>query len=187
MIVILTGERGVGKTVICRKLCELVGRRGYLCKGFISPAIFKEGNEIGIEIIDLYSGERKILARVDEDLPGPRQGRYSFSEAALEWGRRLLSRATCIDKKCGEEGEFPSTILIIDEIGPLELEQGRGFVNWKEVLDKGEFLIALIVIRPELVDVVGKYLSGQSVVLPVDPSNRDELPQEIIDKFLERY
>ena len=40
----------------------------------------------------------------------------------------------------------------MDEIGPLELDRGRGWVNALDVLCAGQFGLAVVVVRPSLVD-----------------------------------
>lgn len=42
--------------------------------------------------------------------------------------------------------------LIVDELGPLELERGEGLTIAVKILHDGKFDKALIVVRPHLVD-----------------------------------
>lgn len=41
--------------------------------------------------------------------------------------------------------------LVVDELGPLELERGEGLTNAVELLKSGEIKKALVVVRPHLI------------------------------------
>lgn len=173
-IVLLTGERGVGKTYLCQTVVDEARRKGLSCAGVLSPAVFVGQEKVGIGIVDVASGEMRPLATADDEPHGLRWGRYRFETSSLEWGKTLLALAT------------PCDLLVIDELGPLELEKGRGLVHGLDVLIEGRFCLALVVIRSELVDELKGRLSGEEVdVAEVTLANRDRLPLQIIDRLLE--
>jgi nucleoside-triphosphatase THEP1 len=74
---------------------------------------------------------------------GPRVGPYSFAPAALARALRVLRKAATLRQACPERNRRAEDtaagcdLLIVDEIGPLELEQGKGFapildlVHWR--------------------------------------------------------
>ncbi len=135
----------MGKTTVCQAVADLARRLGYRPNGVITPALYACPErsrracpadwelgiwdlgfaKVGFEAMDVGSGERWPLARTDQDLGGPRVGPYSFDPAALARALRVLRRA------CPEQSRRVATagcdLLIVDEIGPLELEQGKGF------------------------------------------------------------
>jgi len=151
--ILLTGRRGVGKTTVCQAVAELARRRGYRPGGMITPALYADpepsrrarpepfdftqdrhsrracsagrglgmGNgewtKVGFEAVDVGSGERWPLAHTDQKTGGPRVGPYNFDPAALARALKVLERA--ISAGCD--------LFMMDEIGPLELEQGKGF------------------------------------------------------------
>ena len=97
------------------------------------------------------------------------QGRYLFDPCVLSWARQRLSRAT------------PCDFLVIDEIGPLELERGEGWANAVDVLRDGDFGLALVVVRPELLAQAKKVLpNGTTLVLRATRENRDLLPATLL-------
>jgi len=72
-------------------------------------------------------------------------------------------------------------LLVVDELGPLELELGQGLVKALDVLAQGGFSLALVVVRPALLNEVTARLKGrQPIILEVTPSNRDQLPVQIL-------
>jgi nucleoside-triphosphatase len=168
-IVLLTGEREIGKTYACQRVVEEAKRRGFSCAGVLSPALFDGQEKVGISLIDVASGEERPLATVDDALEGVRWGKYRFVPSTLAWGSELLANA------------IPCDLLVVDELGPLELEAGQGLVGALDVLAQGGFSLALVVVRPALVDEVEGRLKGKRpVILEVNLSNRDQLPARII-------
>jgi nucleoside-triphosphatase THEP1 len=152
-LVILSGLRGSGKTTACLRLIERARQRGLNCAGIISPARFQDGRKVGIDVLDVGTGERRALAEADQ-LPGElRTTAFRFDTRAVEWGADRLNVAC------------PCDVLIVDELGPLELERGQGWVNVLDVLRDGEFKLAVVVVRPELVPVFQRALPD--VLLPV--------------------
>lgn len=170
----LTGEREVGKTHLCQRVVEEAKERGFTCAGVISLAVFESEHKVGITLVDVGTGEERPLASAD-DLGGDvRWGRYSFVPASLAWGAEILTGAT------------PCDLLVIDELGPLELELGRGLVKAVDVLVRGGFSLAIAVVRPALLGKLRERLGGrQTDVVEVTPLNRDQLPPRLVSMLEE--
>jgi len=141
-VVLLTGAKGSGKTTACRHLVERARGLGLTCAGIVSPARLEDGVKVGIDVVDVRTGERRALAEVDGRPAALRVGPHRFDEAAVARARDLLGTAC------------PCDILVVDEIGPLELERGLGWANALEVLRGGEYRLAVAVVRPHLVEAV---------------------------------
>ena len=185
----LTGRRGVGKTTVCQAVAELARRRGYRPGGVITPALYVcpeprrracpadwELTKVGFEALDVGSGQRWPLAHTDRDLGGSRVGPYSFDPTALARALKVLERA--ISAVCD--------LLMVDEIGPLELEQGEGFAPILDLLPFEGPTHTLIVVRPALLGPLRLRLRDtESAVFSVTEENRDELPLRIVEKLWE--
>ena len=139
-IAILTGPFGSGKTTACRQLADRARQRGLHCAGIVCPARFDGATKVGIDVFDVRTGECRPLAVADDQPSELRTTRYRFHAEAMAWGAAIL------DTAC------PCDVLIVDEIGPLELERGQGWVNALKILREGQFHLAVVVIRPGLVD-----------------------------------
>jgi nucleoside-triphosphatase THEP1 len=172
-IYIITGERGVGKTTLCQRVVEEACRRGWQARGVISPARM-EGNgnnlyKIGIDLLDLSSGERFQLAQRIPDDAGSNTGkngevmtkRWAFDPQVLALGSRILAKSV------------PCDLLVVDELGPLEFERGEGWVEGLAALDSGLYRVALVVIRPELLEVArSRWHSAQVIFASRDTTFR---------------
>ncbi len=171
----LTGERGVGKTHLCRQVVEEARRRGYSCAGLLSPAVFEDGEKAGITLLDLATEVERPLAVADDEPGELRWGRYRFLPSTLEWAGSALRRAA------------PCHLLVIDELGPLELKLGQGLVEALNLLDYGAYSLALVVVRAELVGAVLQRLRRAEVmVVEVTIQRRDELPSRILSMLEEQ-
>jgi nucleoside-triphosphatase THEP1 len=168
-VVLVTGERGVGKTHLCQQVVEQAGKIGYRCAGVLSRAVFDREEKAAITLVDVATSAERTLA-VADDTPGElRWGRYRFVPSTLEWGSDLLTGAT------------PCDLLIVDELGPVELTLGQGLVAALDVLNEGAFSLALVVVRPELLDTLREQLHcAETRVVEVDFRNRDQLPRQIV-------
>ncbi len=168
-VVLLTGERGAGKTQLCQQVVGQARQFGYSCAGVLSPAIILQGEKVGLRLADAATGEERLLAEADRAGGEVRWGRYRFVRATLEWAAELLRGAT------------PCDLLVVDELGPLELKLGQGLVAALGVLEEGAFSLALVVVRPELVDDVRERLrSAETSVMQVGPLNREQLAGQIL-------
>jgi nucleoside-triphosphatase THEP1 len=169
-VVILTGERGVGKTTVCRETITLAEARDYTCGGILT--LTQPDGEL--DVLDASSGDTHRLTLPPDAKPAIVQGRFRFAPETVGWGNMALARAT------------PCQLLVIDELGPLEIEQGRGWTKTSDVLRRGDFALAIVVVRPELVIKAQLRLPvGAIAVLAVTPEDRDGLPSTLLD-MLER-
>ena len=113
---LLTGPVGVGKTTVAERVVGLALRKGLVCGGLLAPAMVNScGQKAGIWGMGIGTGERRVLARTDRDLGGPSIGLYSFDAAALDWAVGVVDGAI-----------GACDLLIVDEIGKLELWRGIG-------------------------------------------------------------
>ncbi len=172
---VLSGERGAGKTTLCMSLAEKLRNVG----GIACPAVFDPaGDKTGFHCVCLHSGERWELGSVDgsancgDATRRTGTGKYLFDEAGIS------KSLACIR----ESLEKRNWITLIDEIGPLEIEQGEGFAPVLPLLPKAGDL--LLVVRPLLIEEIGDYLRNhQSKVFQLTVENRATLIDEIIRFF----
>jgi nucleoside-triphosphatase len=168
MIVLLVGEPGGGKTTVCRRLCALAKEAGFVIAGVVTLPRTVLDEKVGLDVQDVRTGEVRALAESKRPADGPDVGDWHFHRSGLDWGADVL-RAI---RRCD--------LLVIDELGPLELVRGEGWQVGLRVLRSDVYDLAAVAIRPSLESRIREHLGGlQAVTLEVTMANRDALPARI--------
>lgn len=165
-LLLLTGPPSVGKTTVCLGLACALGERGWNVGGIVTLA---EGTRRWA--LDLQGGKRRLLAVSGEapaGLSGPSWGPYRFSGRTLAWGNAAVLRAMA----------GGVNLVILDEVGPLELVLGEGFLPALQAVLGGP-VSGLVVVRPALVRQVSEMAARPAVLWEVTKANRSTLPEEI--------
>lgn len=164
---LVTGWRESGKTTFCREMLKTVCLSGWDAAGLLSPAVFKDGMKESIWAEEIRSGEKRLLAaahpQTQTDLAF---GDWYFNQKTLEWGNQVL------------QSSIPCDLLVIDELGPLEFNYSLGWVSALDVLKTAKFRLALIVIRPELLE------SAQQIIQPTHVIHLSDV-NEVHSKILQ--
>lgn len=88
---------------------------------------------------------------------------WRFDEQVLRWGAGVIQLAAACD------------VLVVDELGPLELRQGRGWLTALDILAARRTGCALVVVRPSLVDEFRARFSGREIEVVSAESNPERL------------
>lgn len=184
---LLTGPVGAGKTTIAARVVGLARQRGIACRGLLAPALHDAGGQkVGIVGLDLATDERRILARTDCDLGGPRLGPYSFDAAVLEWATDGILAAMASPPQAVEGEGKRLTLVVVDEIGKLELWHDQGLAPVLPALAAGPAARALVIVRESLIEELHERLGEvEQVVFRASQQNRDGLPAEIVEALLQ--
>lgn len=168
---VLSGPIGSGKTTLCGALVAQARDRGWDVAGLLSPAVFEGESKSGILAEDLRTGETRLLARAAPHPPFDLQlGNWYFDRSSLAWGNRVF------------EASLPCDLLVVDEIGPLELVQGAGWSAALTALRRGAYRLALVVVRPALLDRIRSLCPIRGIITP----DRTRPPQEMAALWWER-
>lgn len=135
-LLIITGPRGAGKTAFCAHLAGLARQAGLSVGGLLCPAVFSGSVKAGIDQVDLGSGKCRRLGWRSLDSSNNTVGCWRMDGCVIEWGNEICTAL-------GDED-----LIIIDEIGPLELEAGAGYQQALQLVDEGRYRTALVVVRP---------------------------------------
>lgn len=142
ILTILTGSSGEGKTPLCMQLAEQARASGLVVAGLISPPIYEGGHKVAIDIVDQLSGEsRRLAVRRGGQGEGFITENWELDLAVLDWGNQLLANLPACD------------LLILDELGPLELVLGKGLQAGLDLVDNRFSPITTAVIRPRLLTI----------------------------------
>lgn len=168
--ILLTAPPGRGKTTVLLRTLELLRRPA---RGFYTQEVRAGGGHgprVGFDVVAL-DGERGVLARVGA--PGPRVGRYGVDVRSFETvGVRAL-----------EEGlRDPGTLLVLDELGRMELLSEAFTALLPRIFAAPNPLLGTILHRAH--PVADRYRRAPGVtVVEVTVTNRGELPRELARRF----
>ena len=113
-VLAVTGRPGVGKTTLVLSIAERAAALGCRVGGVVTPEVRAAGGQRwGFKVRDLMTGSEHVLASIDS--LGPRVGRYRLDLGAEGFLVDAINAA-----------RSSSDLIVIDEIGPMELSL-RGF------------------------------------------------------------
>src|SRR5439155_1922089 len=167
--VLLTGCPGCGKTTLIKRVVSNLARRA---GGFYTEEIREGRTRAGFKIVTL-DGEEAVFAHVDLKTP-EHVGKYGLDLSALE---RIGVGAV-------HQALQARRLVVIDEIGPMEIRSliFRDAVN--EALDSKVPLLATIFARP--LPFTEAIKSRPDVTLiEVRPDKRERLVSELSDRIRE--
>jgi nucleoside-triphosphatase THEP1 len=174
-IILLSAERGAGKTTACLRLVDLARGAGLAAGGIVAPARYDaDGTKVGIDVVDVFGGARRALAEIEPDPTRATVGQYRLHPEAEAWALGVL--LATLDRRLD--------LAILDEIGPLELLQGRGYAPVLERLPAARCRSAVILVRASLAETLADRLRALSLVtVCLTPANRDQVPATLLGKI----
>jgi nucleoside-triphosphatase THEP1 len=173
MFILLTGPVHEGKTTACWKAIPGIRAAGFKVAGFVSPPLLNaEGGKVGIEMMDLATGKHQTFARISEPGEATTVGIYRITSEGVEWARRVLAAALLAN----------ADWVVVDEIGPLELQQGAGFAFALEPLaDPLRVPNAIVIVRETLCQTLAERLGRTDIVqVHVTAQNRSQVPAQLV-------
>lgn len=173
--IFLTGPPRIGKTTIVLKVVEDLKGRGIKIGGMLSREILEGGVRVGFKIVDLWSGVEGVLAHINQK-NGPQVGKYRVCLEDLE-----KVGAGAIVGACRL-----ADLIVIDEVGPMELYSKAFREAVLTALDSGKILLGTIHyrVKTSFTDMVRGRRDVD--IIAVTYSNRDELPRVIAEEILRR-
>ena len=160
---LLTGRPGVGKTTVIQAVVRLFpGDVG----GFVTGEIRERGMRTGFSVTAV-GGESAVMAHADFR-SSVRVGKYGVDVPAFE-RIALPALRDAVQRK---------RIIVIDEIGKMELASGKFCETVREALSSRKFVVATIMQhRHPFADEIRALPSAE--VIEVTTQNRDVLPGRI--------
>lgn len=195
MLFILTGEFEIGKTRWLEAELAYLRANGVPAAGVIAPGIWErtpDGFEKqGIDNVLLPEGRRiRFALRRDLSSEGVVEAAHA-NETCFKWRieedavNQVNDLFRVLIAKREEAVAFPS-LLVVDELGPLELVRGAGLTQALSLLDMGPsqaYPHALIIVRPALVECACKRFTsawGEPVMLQSDDASGNLLHAHLL-------
>lgn len=189
MLYLLTGDIQIGKTRWLESLLGALMSCGVVGYGVLAPGVWvPTGNSNGLDGSDGASFEklgidnvllpdaRRIRFACREDLAqrdGEFDARSQAAQAHLKWhisdsaiaevNEHLASIPERVAKECGRgDAAARKGVIVIDELGPLELVRGGGIVEGVRLMEAGSsdgVDCAVLVVRKSLADLAEERFS----------------------------
>lgn len=173
-IILVTGRPGSGKSFLVEKVCERLKDLGYRVGGMLTRDIREGGRRVGFEIVDLKSGERSLMAHVR--IRGEaRIGKYGVN----------LDSLRSIGAKSIREAVEKADVVVIDEVGPMELKSREFIDAVKFAVESGKPILATIHYRLRNPLIMDLKLRVDSEVLEIDVKNREIVLDEVLRRITE--
>lgn len=163
-IFIISGAVRSGKTTFLKELIRLLKQNQAHKKigGIIAHGIDKNGERFGFDIEDIASGQTHFLCSQKPDNEKQKIGRFYFSPEGIAFGQKALT---------GNIKQLD--LLVIDEIGPMELK-GKGWFDGVELALQQPQLNMIWVVRKHLLESVLKlWQHNQIVIIDIDDDKMD--------------
>ena len=172
MIFILTGPVHSGKTTLLKKVVRELKEKKYRIDGFLSETVWKKEEIVGYDLFDLKKERSIPFIRKTGEKEWQKIGSYFFIPQSLDEAEKIIVR--------GKEAD----ILVVDEVGPLELS-GKGFWPALKQVIFHPLNSYLLVVR---INILKDFLAmlGKSKVKIFDIKNKDIFAQLIEEIKIEK-
>ena len=141
-VIIITGNKGEGKTTKLQRIVKLLKKEKISMTGFLAYADLKDGDRNGYTLVDIVSSKSIILCSNEPCSTYEKIGRFYFNPLAIKFGQKLLNT-----------NPVEKTLIVIDEVGPFELQNKIWYDSLVYQLGIPKNVILLIV-RTKLVDEI---------------------------------
>jgi nucleoside-triphosphatase THEP1 len=159
-MVVLTGTQDSGKTTALEQVAQRLGDSGQRTIGFLQLSARESGRKVGFRLRDLVTGREVQLAeRVGHEL-GEHGTGFRFFADGFQLARRALA------------GSRSGAVVIVDELGPVELRGGGHMPAVRSALAKGPRAV-VVTVRRHLIPVLLAQLTTTTATI-VDLETSDD-------------
>jgi len=139
MTFVLSGPVRGGKTTLLERSLPRWALRGLACCGILSPAVTDPNGSQGYDLVEIKTGRRYPYLRREGGPEAERTGPFFFIPETLELARTIV------------RGADSRELLVVDEIGPLELRGGGIWPALREVIAEPARR-SLLVVREQILE-----------------------------------
>jgi len=164
-VYLLTGSPGVGKTTVIR---QAIAKSKVKAGGFYTEEIRSGGTRLGFRIVTL-DGQDAILAHVDS------HSRYRVSKYGVDIQNLDNAGVAAVNQAIDE-----SELIVIDEIGKMELFSPRFKEAVLEAIDSGKKVLGTAMLSPHpFTDDIKRHPKVK--VIQLSRANHEQVLGEILD------
>ena len=173
-LILLTGRPGVGKTSVLLRAVDILKAEGYKISGMISREVRERGVRVGFEIVDFRTERKGWLAHVNQPT-GPRVSKYRVN----------LSDLNTIGASSILNAMKDADIIVVDEIGPMELFSSDFKEAVMKVVESNKPMIGTIHFRARDPLINAIKAQEDAEILEVTRENRGRLHTVLVDRVLQ--
>lgn len=171
-IILITGTPSAGKTTLITKVIEALKAHGYKTGGMTTKEKRQGELRVGFQIQDLETRRQGWLAHVNQP-NGPRIGKYRVN----------LDDLDSIGASAIQEAIKTADVIIIDEIGPMELYSQAFKQAVQQAIDSAKPVLATIHYRATDAFVKNIKMYPDAELYEVTTESRNTLHNLIIEKI----
>ena len=146
-VFIITGSVGEGKTELAGEIVSYLREHKVKAGGILSERIITDGVTTGYNLIDIETGSSVAFLRQDQKCGPEKIGRFFISPEGIDTGIKILSALVLSDTQ----------VIIIDEVGQLELNNGGWAACIDDLLLKSDAKIIMTVRESRLEEIIKKW------------------------------
>ncbi len=170
MILILTGNQGVGKTTFLEELIKILRYKSISVGGILSKGYWKDNERDSFDIVNIKTGQSVLLCDKIYSEDSIKFKDFYFKHRGIHFGEKALDKSNFRSKD----------IVAIDEIGGFELED-KGWSKKINDLMKTKKLNMIWVVRKCFVElVIKKWNVIKPVIWDVEKQDVNKIAKEII-------
>ena len=154
---IITGSLEEGKTTYTKKLIDILRKNKIKVGGIIAERVMTGSMTTGYDIVNIETGKKEEFLRQNGEGGAGRIGKLTINANGLAEGKKILKSVIDHDQ----------TLVIIDEVGMLELQNNGWSENINELLLKSSDSILMIVRDIYVKDVIKKWNLKEVVIFNI--------------------
>lgn len=168
-IYLVTGSVQGGKTTYLSLLSELLIEKGLKICGFLCPGNFVAGERAGFTLQNIKNGRQVALASALETPEWTPYKRFWFNPEAFTLGSEWI----------GDCLAMAPDVVIIDEVGPMELED-LGWSNVLKTMEKSAVPVQLWNVRETLIrEVMKRWGIPPASVIRIDEVELNQAAKQV--------
>lgn len=173
-LLIITGNKGSGKTTALTQIIHYLKSRNLKLSGFIAPGYWKNNERNSFELQSAESGNKILYCSREQKDSWVEVKPFFIDPEALRFGHELLSINSV----------RLADVVIIDELGPFEL-QGKGWSQAVKNIIENINTPMIWVVRERLIQTIPEYFELiPSIIYDVRQNNKKPLIG-VMDQFIE--
>jgi nucleoside-triphosphatase THEP1 len=170
----------VGKSTVCLRAVRLLQNAGLRVSGLSTARTGPHD----LEVTEIHTGETYPITGPFSEQEGARAHHRHPEQDFHPLHFNILPQAMARSERALQTA-FPTDILLLDEIGPLELKRKEGWFGSIDLLQREKYNVAMIVVRLELLgDLISVLPGSWFSIVHVTVANRDSVVEQLVKKIL---